>query len=154
MPRQPQTTEQLIDLIRQGVVFGGGTVLEAPEGIEQMAGVLQNNIHPDFVTVMVSDTAPPRESRGIDGFKELLTDWVSPYEAFRLEIEEVIVKDDKLVFLARQVATTKHGGVEVETESASVWWLKDGQVSQAVFYLDQRSALQAAGVDPDRPPSG
>jgi ketosteroid isomerase-like protein len=153
MPSQPKSTQELIEQIRRGVRFGGGTVLEAPEGIDQMAGLLEDNIHPDFVTLMVSDSGPPQESGGIEGFKKLLSDWISPYETFRLEIEEVIVKEDKLVFLARQVATTKHGGVEVETESASVWWLKDGLISQAVFYLDQRSALKAAGLDPDHAPS-
>ncbi len=63
----------------------------------------------------------------------------------------MIGSEDKLVFLARQVATTKHDAVEVETESASVWWLEDGLISQAVFYLDRQAALKAAGIDPDRP---
>jgi hypothetical protein len=52
------TTEELIELIRQGAMFGGGTTLYGNQ--------------------------------------------ISPYEAFRLEIEEVIVKDEKLVFLARR----------------------------------------------------
>jgi ketosteroid isomerase-like protein len=66
----------------------------------------------------------------------------------------VIVKDDKLVFLARQVAATKHQGVEVITESASVWWLHDGRIAQIVFYLDKPASLKAAGIDPDRLASG
>jgi hypothetical protein len=77
-------------------------------------------------------------------------DWISPYESFRLEIEEAIVDEDKLVFLARQVATTKHAAVQVVTESATIWWLEDGLIRQAVFYLDQKEALKAAGLDPDR----
>jgi hypothetical protein len=40
--------------------------------------------------------------------------------------------------------------VEVETPSATVWWVKDGMLGQAVFYLDQRAGLKAAGLDPDR----
>ena len=64
------------------------------------------------------------------------------------------MSEDKLVFLARQVATTRHDGVEVETESASVWWAEDGQIRQAAFYLDRRAGLEAAGIDPDRPFSG
>jgi ketosteroid isomerase-like protein len=145
-----QETAELIELIRQGAMFGGGTILDGTEGIDQMVEVLRGNVHPDFVTVMVSESGPPQESLGLEGLKKALSDWISPYEAFRLEIEDAIVKDDKLVFPARQVATTKHGGVEVETESASVWWVKDGLISQVVFYLDQRAALKAAGLDPDR----
>jgi hypothetical protein len=48
------------------------------------------------------------------------------------------------------VATTKHAAVQVVTESATIWWLEDGLIRQAVFYLDQKEAVKAAGLDPDR----
>ncbi len=95
---------------------------------------------------MTSESAAPTEWHGVEGFREALTDWISPYESFRLEIEDVIVQEDKLVFLARQVATTKHAGVEMSTESATIWWLEDGLIRRAVFYLDQKAARKAAGI--------
>ena len=49
-------------------------------------------------------------------------------------------------------ATTKHGGVELTTESANVWWVRDGRVVRVVFYLERPMALKAAGIDPDRLP--
>jgi ketosteroid isomerase-like protein len=64
-------------------------------------------------------------------------------------VDEVVAGDDVIVFLARQVAMTKHGGVEVETPSASVWWLRDGEVSKVGFYLDRRAGMEAAGLDPE-----
>jgi hypothetical protein len=147
---ESQTTAELIELIRQGVMISGGTVLEGNEGIDQMAEILRDNSHPEFVTIMASESGMPLEYKGLEGFREALTDWISPYESFRLEIDEAIPLVDKIVFLARQVATTKHDGVEIETTSASVWWLEDGVIRQTGFYLDQRAGLQAAGVDPDR----
>jgi ketosteroid isomerase-like protein len=96
---------------------------------------------------MTSESAATTEWRGVEGFKEALSDWISPYETFRLEIEDVIIQEDKLIFLARQVATTRHAAVEVATESATIWWLEDGLIRQAVFYLDQKAALRAAGLD-------
>jgi ketosteroid isomerase-like protein len=36
----------------------------------------------------------------------------------------------------------------VATESASVWWVREGLISQIVFYLDRQAALKAAGIDP------
>jgi ketosteroid isomerase-like protein len=148
---EARSTDELIELIRQGVMFSGGTVLEGSEGIDQMMVVLRDNTHPDFVTVMLSESGMPQEYRGLEGFREALSDWISPYERFRLVIDEAIPLPDKIVFLARQVATTKHDGVEIETPSASVWWFEDGAIRQAGFYLDQRAGLQAAGLDPDRP---
>jgi ketosteroid isomerase-like protein len=154
MPQfERMTSQELMEMIREGAMVGGGMVLDGRAGIDQMADLLRGNAHPDLVTLMVSESAGSQEFHGIEGFKEALNDWISPYESFRLEIEEVIIQDDKLVFLARQVATTKHDGVEVETESATVWSVEDGLVSQAAFYLDRQMALKAAGLDPDRPSS-
>jgi ketosteroid isomerase-like protein len=144
------TTEELIDVLRQGGVLESGRTVGGNQMIDFAAPLLEAYATPDFVTVMTSESAT-REHPGLEGYREALTDWISPYEAFRFEIEEVIVKDDRLVFLARQVATTKHQGVEVVTESASVWWLRDGRIAQIDFYLDKQAALKAAGVDPDRP---
>ena len=139
-------------MIRRGAMLGGGTVLDGPDGIDQMVEILRGNVHPDFVTLMVSESAGSQEFRGIEGFREALSDWISPYESFRLEVEDVLIEEDQLVFLARQVATTKHDGVEVATESATVWSVEDGLVRQAAFYLDRQMALEAAGIDPDRAP--
>src|SRR5262245_17941674 len=113
-----------------------------------MAEILEGRVHPDFVTEMVSESAGAREWVGLDGFKAALTDWISPYETFRFEIDDAIVREDRIAFLARQIATTKHGGVPVETESSSVWWIEGGLVRQIGFYLDRRAGLKAAGVDP------
>jgi ketosteroid isomerase-like protein len=151
MPTPSHNTDELIELIRGGAMLGGGTIFDGTTGIDQMAEVLKDKVDPEFVTLMVSESAGAVESYGIGGFRQALEDWISPYEAFRLEIEDVIVNDDKLIFLARQVATTKHDGVEVETDSASVWWVKDGLIRQAAFYLDRSAGLKAAGIDPDRP---
>ena len=149
MESKSQSTSDLIQLIKEEAIFPPGTALEGAEGIEVMAAFLTEHVHPDFVTVMVSQQGIPREFPGIDGFREGLSDWITPYERFRLVIDEVITQDDKVVFLVRQVATTKHGGVEIETASASNWSLLDGRIRQATFYIDPRTALEAAGIDPD-----
>jgi ketosteroid isomerase-like protein len=147
-------SDDVLDRIREGTLFGGGSVIDGAEGIDRMVEAIRDHIHPEFVTVMTSESTTPTEWPGLQGFRDALTDWISPYESFRLEIEEAIVQEDKLVFLARQVATTKHAGVEVETESATIWWLEDGLITQAVFYLDQKAALKAAGLEPGSPSAG
>jgi ketosteroid isomerase-like protein len=142
-----EAPDELLERLRAGDAFGKGTVLDGPAGIEAMAEAIRDRVHPEFVTLMTSESAAPPEWRGVEGFKEALSDWISPYETFRLEIEDVIIQEDKLIFLARQVATTRHAAVEVATESATIWWLEDGLIRQAVFYLDQKAALRAAGLD-------
>ena len=143
---EPRTTPELIKLIKQVVPFEGGSALEGMEGIELIAALLTETAHPDYVTVMVSKDGVPTEHEGVQGFREALGDWITPYEQFRLEIDEVVEAEDKLVFLVRQVGTTKHGGVEIETPSGSVWDLADGQIRRASFFIDQRAAREAAGL--------
>jgi ketosteroid isomerase-like protein len=143
------TSGELIELIRQGMMFAAGSSLAGDEMVRAVGELLQSYAAPDFVTVMHSEQAV-QEYEGVKGFREGMADWMEPYAEFRFEIEDAIVEDEKLVFLVRQVGTTKHGGVEVGTESGAVWWIREGQVRQAVFYLDRATALSAAGIDPDR----
>jgi ketosteroid isomerase-like protein len=144
-----QRSQDLNELVRSGLAPSPGTVLGGQQWIDEMTTALEGNAGSDFLTLLTSESNT-REFHGIDGFREALSDWISPYEDFRLVIEDVIAGDDKLVFLAKQIATTKHGGVEMETESASVWWVRDGLIAQIVFYLDRQAALKAAGIDPGR----
>ena len=118
--------------------------------IEITTDLLRHNAHPEFLTVMASESVT-RDYRGPDGFKEAWSDWVSPYEGMRIEFDEVNGRDDRVVFLVRQVAKTRHSEAAVETPSAAVRWLENGQIRQAAFYLDRRAGLRAAGLDPGRP---
>jgi ketosteroid isomerase-like protein len=146
------TTAQLKELIRQGGPFSAGTTLAGEEMVEAVTELLRHTAHPEYVTVMVSE-AVTQDYPGPEGFEEAWADWLSPYESFRVEVEEVIPLEDRLVFTVRQIATTRHSSVEVETASAAIWWLDDGQIRQAAFYLDRQAGLKAAGIaSPDRPP--
>jgi ketosteroid isomerase-like protein len=152
MSSDPRTTEQLAELIREGMVPSVGTTMDGEQMINLIAEILNMAAHREFVTVMVDQSGRATEYPGIAGFREGLGDWISPYDEFRLTIDEVIpASESALVFLVTQGGVTKHGGVEVESPGATVWWLEDGAIRQAVFYIDQRAALRAAGIDPDRP---
>jgi ketosteroid isomerase-like protein len=147
------TTAELIELISEGGPFSPGSVLEADDMIEAVSQLLRHNAHPDYVTLMVSE-AVSLDYAGPEGFQEAWEDWISPYESFRVELDEVIRLEDKIVFTVRQIVKTRQDSVEVETPSAAVWWIEDGQIRQAAFYLDRQAGLKAAGlVAPDRPPS-
>jgi ketosteroid isomerase-like protein len=147
------TTAELIELISSGGPFSAGSTIEGDEMIEAVTELLRHNAHPDYVTMMVSE-AVTQDYAGPEGFREAWEDWISPYASFRVEVDEVIRLEDRLVFSVRQIVSTRHSSVEVETPSAAVWWLEDGQIRRAGFYLDRRAGLKAAGIAaPDRPPS-
>ena len=77
--------------------------------------VLRETGHPDFVTLMVSESAGAQEFSGVGGLQGSPERLDQPYESFRLEVDDVLSNDDNLVFLARQVATTSTTAVEVDT---------------------------------------
>jgi hypothetical protein len=139
------TTAELIELISSQGPFAPGTSLQGEEMIGAVTELLRRNAHQDYVTVMVSESIT-QDYAGPEGFREAWEDWITPYESFRVELDEVIRLEDKLVFAVRQIVSTRHSSVEVETPSAAVWWFEDGQVRQAAFYLDRRAGLKAAGV--------
>jgi hypothetical protein len=146
------TTAELIELISDEGPFSPGSSIGGEEMIGAVTELLRHNAHPDYVTLMVSE-AVTQDYAGPDGFKEAWEDWISPYESFRVQLDEVIRMEDKLVFTVRQIVTTRQSSVEVETPSAAVWWIEDGQMRQAAFYLDRQAGLKAAGLtSPDRPP--
>jgi hypothetical protein len=147
------STAELIELISEGGPFSAGTTLEAGEMIEGVTELLRYNAHPHYVTLMVSESVT-LDYDGQEGFKEAWEDWISPYESFHIALDEVIPLEDKLVFAVRQIVKTKQDSVGVETRSTAVWWIEDGQIRQAAFYLDRQAGMKAAGLaSPDRPPA-
>jgi ketosteroid isomerase-like protein len=151
VPGADDTTAFLKEVTTE-LEIGAGTVLEGQQMIELIEGLLGERAHPEYETVMVAKAAPPQTYDGVRGFREAMTDWLSPWAEFRFEVEEVIPVDDMLLLLVRQTGMTKHGGVEVTTESGTVWWAPEGRIRRATFYLDRRDALKAAGLAaPDRP---
>jgi len=148
-------TSTLLEEVTTELQLGAGTVLEGGQMVDLIEELLRSRAHADFETLMVPQEGPPLVYDGIDGFREAWTDWLEPWEEFRFEIEDLIPVDDMLVLLVRQVATTKRGGVEIATDSGTIWWVVDEQLRRASFYLDRRAMLKAAGLAaPDRPAGG
>jgi ketosteroid isomerase-like protein len=106
-------------------------------------------VEPDFeVTMVATPTAGGArvERRGIEGFRDSWIDWTEAFETYRIEIEDTIDAGDRVVTLVRQGGVTKTGGVEMETEAAAVWTVRDNRVSAVEFHLDRESALRSAGL--------
>jgi ketosteroid isomerase-like protein len=105
-------------------------------------------VEPDFEIKMVGpDYTPQRVTdRGFEGFRTAWLDWTSPFEVFRIDIDEVIDAGDHVVNLGRQTATTKTGGVEVNADAAAVMTFRDGKIARMEFHLDREAALRSAGL--------
>ncbi len=68
------------------------------------------------------------------------------WEERRLEAEEFIDAGDCVVVLVHEFRRGKGSGVEMETDTAVVYEVRDGRVVRAQGYMDRGKALEAAGL--------
>jgi ketosteroid isomerase-like protein len=117
--------------------------------IQRLENGLREVALPDLECVMVGpDPHFAIESRGIQGFIDSWFDWLSPFDRWRLEIEEVIESGDRLVTLVRQFGTPRDSNAEVENAGAAVWFIRDARLARVEFHLNREAALRAAGLEP------
>jgi ketosteroid isomerase-like protein len=84
--------------------------------------------------------------RGPEGLTAMWRDWLSPWDSFRLDVEEFIDAGDAVVVFARVLSRTKHDGVLMEHSPAAIWWILEGKVAAIHFFLDRAAALEAVGL--------
>jgi ketosteroid isomerase-like protein len=118
-----------------------------PSAIARLTSAIERVAAPDLEGAMIGPDPSFRiDFHGADGLIERWSDWLSPYESFRMEIGDLIESGDLLVTCVRQFGTPTGGGPEVEAESAAVWWLRDDRLVRVEFHLDREAALRAAGI--------
>jgi ketosteroid isomerase-like protein len=90
------------------------------------------------------------EGRVARGLAEILSSFeasdLEAWEERRLEPQEFLHIDDLVVVLLHEYRRGKGSGIEVETDTAVVFTVRDGQVVSIQGYLDQGAALEAAGL--------
>ena len=95
-----------------------------------------------------TDTAPDvGVVRGIDAFDESIRTYFESFEAFHIEIEEVIYADERIVILAViDEGRMKGSAAEVRNRRFHVCTLSDGKVARLSTHLDRQQAFEAAGI--------
>jgi hypothetical protein len=143
MPADQATIEALSVLLTLGDWV---EAMASPRYADILDG-LRGVAAPDLTVEMVGPGGAFRQSfHGVDGFREAWTDWLEPYESYRLEPDEWREAEDRLVFLGRQIAVPKGGGAELRSDAAAVIFLADRIVKRVEFHLDREAALRSAGL--------
>jgi ketosteroid isomerase-like protein len=116
-----------------------------PEVFSQFAADVDRDIEVVFMTE--TPVVAKLTFHGIAGLVEGWRDWVTPYESYRLEVEDFIdAGDDHVLCPARVEARTRRDGVLIEHSPAAVFTVTDGEVTQATFHLERHRAFEAVGL--------
>ena len=84
--------------------------------------------------------------RGPEQFVGFLVDDTKDWTEVVFEPREFIDLGDRVVVLQHERRRGRHSGLEIEADTASVVWLRDGKVWRLQGYMDQAQALEAAGA--------
>jgi uncharacterized protein len=85
-------------------------------------------------------------TRGSEGPSDRLLGWLDQWEHWRVEAEEFILAGDFVVVMCRYIGRGKGSGVDVDTQGAHVWKIRNGRATRLEVFSDRTKALESAGV--------
>jgi hypothetical protein len=119
---------------------------------EQMLELFESGLREtgdaDFEVAMIGSGQTRDDYRGIEGLREAMADWTSPYSEYRVFVDGFSETVSGYIFFVRQVGRTRHGGVEVENAGAAVFKGEAGSLRRIEFHLDRGEAERSAAEGP------
>ncbi len=83
---------------------------------------------------------------GLDGLRKNWLDWLEPWAAYRVTIDELIDLGERVLGLTRNYGRRKDMDLEVEVIAAAILTFRDGKVGRWADYADRAEGLEAAGL--------
>jgi ketosteroid isomerase-like protein len=84
--------------------------------------------------------------RGREELREIVAGWVSTWDEYREEIDEIRDLGDRVFVAATQHGRGKGSGIELETQYGWLYAVEDGRITTITAYDSPAAALKAAGV--------
>jgi ketosteroid isomerase-like protein len=111
-----------------------------------VSAVLSASFAQDFKCVTVGYLEADTENfEGLAGLRDVWLDWLTPWESYRTEVEEVTDLGDEVLVLVRDFGRRAAHAPEVVVSSAAIWTVCDGKVTQITFYAERAKALTDLG---------
>ena len=129
-------SEENVETVRQ-VYEGVSARLEVPRELFDPDYEFDNTeLWPDLVEVL-----------GFDDAQEAMREYWETFDAYRVEIDEVIYADaGRVVDVVRDGGRLKGTDAEVWNRFVHVWTLRDGRIVRLSVHTDRNRALEAAGL--------
>jgi ketosteroid isomerase-like protein len=130
-------SQQNVELVRGA--FGVMTIPGDPEAMIAAS-------HPDFEMHLVGVGGEPVHYAGASGIREFFSDVAQSWESFRFKATDLRDLGDRVLVLGHVRGRGRVSGIEVDDRWAWIVELRDGRAASLRGFLDQRAALEAAGL--------
>jgi ketosteroid isomerase-like protein len=129
-------SEKNVETVRR-VYEGVNARLETPRELFDPAYEFDNTeLWPDVGGVL-----------GFEAAQEAMREYWETFEAYRVEIEEVIYADEgRVVNVVRDGGRMRGTDAEVWNRFFHVWTLRDGRIVRLSVHTDRNRSLEAAGL--------
>jgi ketosteroid isomerase-like protein len=102
--------------------------------------------HPDCEFVAPGVPSSQGTYAGLDGLRAAWLEWLAPWRAYRVEIEEAIDLGESVLVLPRDFGSREETTQEINTIGGAVWTVRDGKIIRIEFYPTRAEALKAVGL--------
>jgi ketosteroid isomerase-like protein len=104
-------------------------------------------LHPDVEFEVGPETLPDGGVfRGLEGFREVVTQWASAWAEYHQEPREFIdLGDDRAIVVAHTTGRSRGTGLEFEMDTFYVYEFADGRIRRISTARDRAHALRLAG---------
>lgn len=139
-------SQENVDLVQAATFPDGVDLVPLTESGELMQVIDRAMLVPDLEVAFATPAGPLTEYRGLDGFIEGWRDWLIPWASYEVQVADLVDAGERVVALVRLRGKTLHDGVEIEQPGAAVFTVSGGKIVRVEFHLDQREALESAGL--------
>jgi hypothetical protein len=114
----------------------------------EAAAALDRAIAPAFTFGLVApaEVGTSAEYTGVDGLVEGWSDWLAPFEHYRIDVERMREMGNTVFVTVRMAATPRGASAAIETDAAAVLFFERGLVRRIEFHLDPALARRRAGI--------
>jgi hypothetical protein len=116
------------------------------EAADRLRARIARLFHPTVECTMRLPGMAPVAYSGLDGLRLAWRDWLMQWASYRVEVEDVIDRGERVVVVLRGYGRREPGAPEVTRRGATVWTLRDRRISSVDFNVPYAEAVAAAGL--------
>jgi ketosteroid isomerase-like protein len=100
----------------------------------------------DVVATSRPDQPDVRDFHGHEGVMEVLSEWVTTWEGFSIEILRIRDAGDVVIVVAKQRGQGARSGVPMDDEVAYAFMLQEAKIVRWQIFASEPEALKAVGL--------